>query len=913
MQQFPLGIEQTAGEAPSFGAWLRRLRKASDLTQDDLAEQIGYATATIRKIEAGERRPSRDIAERLAQTLIANPAEHAAFVRAARGAPAAADAHTQDQPRAAAPQPPARSSLPSPPFPLIGRAEELAKVAQLLAEPACRLITLAGPGGAGKTHLALHAAELAAARFADGAAFVALAPHTSADALAPAIAEALGCPLSRPTDAQAQLLEHLRERQLLLVLDNLEHIVDGAAAPIAEIVQSAPGVKLLVTSRERLRLQGEWLIDVGGLPVPAGESARAIEASGAVALFLRQARQARPGFQPTGDDLRQIARICRLVEGLPLGIEMAAAWTRMLSCAEIAQEIERSLDFLVASARDIPQRHSSVRAVFDHSWRLLSDAERDLLRRLAVFRGGFTREAATSVVELSMKNEELRNADAQRLVPLSPFSILHVLASLVDKSLLRRAGPARYEMHELVRQYAAARLEDDPRERDAALTRHGAYFAAWLREREDALKGANQDATLRAIAAELDNLRLAWDRAIGDHDLETLGGMIYSYTRFYELRSRFKEGRDILRRAREALRADSLHAHTAVSEQRHLTVLGELLATEAWFATRLGQLDEAAALLHEALALAGQSDRSTAQMALVGLGIVAYRQGDYTAAQQLLDQSLAIARALGQQCWIGLNLSYQGLLARVRGEYQAARSLLEQSAALDRAEGQWRGTALSLSYLGAVHIALGEQARAQELLREALAVSGACGDRSAMATTLFHMGLAAQHEHALDEALYLLRESLGLFREIGDYWGSGHAQVALGSLAHERGVPQEAKGHFFDALTLAAATQTHPIALEALVGLAAVLAGTGAADRALDLLLYVEQHPATWARIRERAAHQAALLAAGLEIGQVEAARRRASTTTFQAVVDSLMSHTAQVSPRFARQAPGAWFRRDAV
>jgi predicted ATPase/transcriptional regulator with XRE-family HTH domain len=891
MQQLSPSVDQTTSATPAFGPWLRRLRKASDLTQDDLAEQIGYAGATIRKIEAGLRRPSHEIAERLAQLLIANPDQRSAFVRAARTTPTSDETsrpadqpHTQALPSVPA-HPAVCASLPTSPTPLIGRADELAKLMRLLSDPACRLITLAGPGGAGKTRLALQAAKQAAARFAHGAAFVALAPCATTEALVPASAEALGFALCRPTDAQAQLLDYMREKELLLVLDNLEHLIDGAAELLAAISRQARGVKLLVTSRERLRVQGEWVAEVGGLPTPPSDSAGAIERSSAVALFLRQAHQARPGFQPTPDDLRAIAQICRLVEGLPLAIEMAAAWTRMLSCAEIVQEIERSLDFLVASARDIPARHRSLRAVFDHSWRLLSEAEHQALRRLAVFRGGFTRQAAEAVAA------EWRNSLPAEHVHDSSCSILHILVALVDKSLLRRVGPARYEMHELVRQYAAARLADDPGEHDAAHAHHSAYFAGWLRECASGLKGAHQQATLAAIGAELDNLRLAWDRAIERRDLDRLGDLIGGIARFYELRSRFQEGQAIFQRALSALRAGAPDAGGASTRQQaDQVILGKLLAKQGWFAGRMGQLSQAAALLRECLELTSKHDQPTAQSAILGLGIVTYRQGAYAAAQLLFDESLAIARATDDRWSIALNLSHQGLLARARGEYHNARSLLQASIALGRAEGEWRGATMGLSYLGAVHIALGERAKAQALLREGLAVSGAYGDRWAMAMTLYHLGLAAQAEHAADEAQYLLVESLASFRQIGDYWSLGHALVALGGLAHERGARQEAKDYLSDALKLAATTQTHPIALKALAGLADVLAAAGAAEQALELLAHVELHPATWAQVRTHATRRAAELAAKMASERAAAARRRGEAQTLETIVEALLS-----------------------
>jgi len=460
----------------SFGLWLKEHRKKLDLTQADLARCAGCTVATIRKIEAEERRPSRQVAELLAICLQIPAEQQALFLQVARGerqpdwlARLSPDSRTglTSEPVL----PPVRSELPISLNPLLGRERELAAIGQLCQDPQCRLLTLIGPGGTGKTRLALQVATEQQETFTHGVAFVPLAPIVNREQAVTAMAEALGLVLYIATDRADQLLRYLREKSLLLVLDNFEHLLMDAptVALVGDLLRGAPGLRLLVTSREPLYLQAEWVFEVQGLPVPESAKADELEASSAVKLFLQRAQQARVGFTLAPEDRPAVLRICQLVEGLPLGIELAAAWVLSLSCQEIAAEIERNLSFLTTSTRDVPERQRSISAVFDHFWKLLSVEEQRVLRQLSVFQGGFGREAAEQVVGAS----------------------LTLLSTLVSKSLLRRTDPrtSRYDMHELVRQYALSHLQKDEQEYIQTRNRHCRYYITLLERREMALKG----------------------------------------------------------------------------------------------------------------------------------------------------------------------------------------------------------------------------------------------------------------------------------------------------------------------------------------------------------------------------------------------------------------------------------------
>jgi transcriptional regulator with XRE-family HTH domain len=357
----------------SFGWWLKQRRKTFDLTQADLARCVGCAVVTIQKIEADERRPSRQMAELLAGCLHIPPADQPTFLKVAR-AELRLERLAEVVPAALPPLPPEaepRSStsvppldLPAPPTPLVGREHELAAIVRLLQETSCRLLTLVGPGGIGKTRLAIEAATHQQAAFAEGVYFVSLAPVSAVEFIIPTIASALAFTFYGPTEPQTQLLNYLRQKRVLLVLDNFEHLLAFPQGTdlLAELLRHAPALKLLTTSRERLNLQGEWVLEIQGLPVPPNDQGSDLEAYSAALLFVQSAQRARVGFVLLPEERPAVARICRLMEGMPLGIELAASWVRSLSCQEIAQESERSLDFLAVSMRDAPARHRSMRA-----------------------------------------------------------------------------------------------------------------------------------------------------------------------------------------------------------------------------------------------------------------------------------------------------------------------------------------------------------------------------------------------------------------------------------------------------------------------------------------------------------------------------------------------------------------------
>ena len=418
-------------------------------------------------------------------------------------------------------------NLPRQLTPFIGRTEELMSIEALLTDLACAWLTLLGPGGVGKTRLALAAARQLLPYFTDGVWFVALAEITTVEHLPTTVAQALGLALL-PGDVDTQLRTHLHNRHCLLVLDNFEDLLAGVDW-VAWLIEQAPGLKVLVTSRQRLDHQAEWVLDVGGLATPALATAAAASDS-AVQLFVQCARRVRTTFTPTTADIGLISQICRAVDGMPLGIELAASWVRALPLSAILTEVSHNLDFGTLAAHGLPDRHRSLRTVIDSSWRRLTAPEQTLLARLSVFRGGADWSAAAQVAGAT---------------PL-------LLTRLADKSLLYSDGAGRYRLHELVRQFAAEQLHALNLTEETAAA-HSRYYGAMLAQQVDTLISDHPQTTLQRWDDELDNLRTAWQWAVQRADADMIQQMAHPLNLYYDYRTRLQEARQSFQQAVEAL------------------------------------------------------------------------------------------------------------------------------------------------------------------------------------------------------------------------------------------------------------------------------------------------------------------------------------------------------------------------
>ncbi|MBV7332521.1 tetratricopeptide repeat protein [Chloroflexi bacterium TSY] len=708
-------------------------------------------------------------------------------------------------------------NLPSHPTPFIGRTEERLQLLDTLQDLACRLITLAGPGGIGKTRLAIQLAQDIAnaspdaVTFLNGIHFVALAPINSPDLLVPTIADALNFTFYDDVDRRVQLLDYLREKKLLLVLDNFEHLLDGADL-ITDMLAAAPGLKMLVTSREALNVQSEWFQPVNNLDFPKDEVVEIddLEAEltnySAVQLFVQCARRVRPDFSLETQQ-QSVLRICHLVGGMPLGIELATAWLKSLPCERVCQEIERNLDFLTTTMRDLPERHRSMRAVFVSSWQLLSEVEQDILKQLTIFRSGFRAEAAEQVV-----------------IPHNGLPIqLTVLASLVEKSLVNLTSEGRYELHELLRQFAAEKLAEGLQEQDATQDRHCEYFTTFLQEREKTIIGNQQKTILDEIKAELENVRAAWSWAVEQGQVDKIDRALKSLYQFYWIRSRFHEGAEAFNHAVSCLQ-------TLTPDPKSEAILAKLLGRQGAFCSTLSRYEQAKELLQRSLDLADRLElQSDSVFALNYLGDIARDQNEFTKAIKLYQQSLSISTTCGHQAGAAYARYGLGWVPAHLGNYRDAKQNLQESLALYRALGHQDGMAYTLDRLGVVLWQMGRYQEAAQHCRESLTIFKEIGNRFGIAKALSDLGLIAHGfgGEKLTEAKLLLEESLAICRETGYQFEVMIQLQLLGRVANDMEMYQESQQYSQEALAISKKIGAENTAIEVLNNLGDAARGLG--------------------------------------------------------------------------------------
>ncbi len=795
-----------------------------------------------------------------------------------------------------APEQPFHFPQPAPNF--VGREAELSQISRLLDDTAVRLIILTGPGGVGKTRLALQAASRCTADFHHGVYLISLANVQTAthpsDALLSALATALNLQFTDKQSLQKQLLHYLSQKELLLLLDNFEQLT-AAASLVQNILDHAPQVKCVITSRLPLNLPQETRLQLNGLAYPGQTLTQPPDAYPALALFDASARQVAPRFALTAETIPHVSRICQLVDGLPLALELAARAVHAFSPAQIAEQLQQDLDFLTSRSRDLPSRHRSLRLVFDYTWALLSSAEQAAFATLSVFPGSFTAEAALAVSQVK------------------PAS----LRQLAEKALLHTTEADQYQMHNLLRHYGLEKLAQSP---SAAQTEaaHARYYGRFLHQLQPDLESDQQNEALQTIRQILPHIRCAWQWAVKERDISLLAQLMPPVCRYFAITGLYQEAADWLQpttahlqpQANAATEAARLYiqcltqygaflcglAAYETAEQILTTALTTALAADVPLETAVcyrelgnlaltrGLLDQAEDNLNQSLHLCQKlGEKRSAADVWHRLGQLYVQLSQPEQAQTAFNQSLTLYRQLAQPHGIALALS--GLATVVHywtGAYTEAEPLYLEALALKRQLGHRHGVANDLNNLGNLACNLNAFDQAITYYDESLAIKREIGLPLGIAITLANLGTAYHELAQYERAASLYEESLGISQKLGDQLGVLFCLANLAELDHVQGKYGRSERRWRRVLQLSLASQTPDRLLYSLAGLGCLWADSAVPainqPLAATMFYYVQTHPGCNQSVRDKIGPPLAQLATLLPPETLAAAQTGATT-----------------------------------
>jgi predicted ATPase len=719
-----------------------------------------------------------------------------------------------------------RHNLPSQITPFVGREVEIVALSELLLESNLHLISIVAPGGMGKTRLALELGSRMVNRFNNGVFFVELAPIYDSGNIIPAVAEAIGYSFQQNGRSQKQqVLDYLENRQLLIILDNFEHLINDGAQIVSEMLEAAPQLKVLITSRQHLNQTGEVLFTLHGLELPSLDSSADASQAAAVDLFRQAALRARPDFDMASETLQHIIRICRLVQGMPLGILLAAPWVTVLSTAEIAEEIQGGLDLLEAEGNELPQRLRSIRVVLDYAWSRMPEAEQLVFMKMAVFRGGFDRRAAQKVAGAGLRQ----------------------LQSLVNKAIIGRdADQRRYTIHELLRQYAEERLRQSGLYNQTQ-DNHTQYYLTYLAEQTAALKGAGQLTALKQIEYDYENIHAGWLEAIDQREYTLIGQALEGMYLFCFLRSRLEDGKALFDKARSGLAPEAGHEHHPV-----------------WLALgiRFYRASDSRSILLKRLEISlaqarERDDPLEVAFCLHTLGTIAHYVNQNPAqAIEYYEECVAIYRQHGEKYYLSQTLSKLGEAYQLIGHTELTFKYVHEAYQLQREIGDQMGESETLRALGMTAFQTGDYVHMQEYIEKAYAIQlqtnyliGQASSNLYLGSNEFWRGKIAQGralvQRGLEQALDVVDFSTQAWcyamlstmdSAVGQYadaekefrqaraievdpfrqTGAGnpflqlHIHLAGFLLEAKAGDIEAAKGHLYQPLHLAVMTSSHP-------------------------------------------------------------------------------------------------------
>ncbi len=812
----------------------------------------------------------------------------------------------QPEPRIEQPVETIELNLPLPATPFLGRDKELDDINTAFADSNCHLLNLIGPGGIGKTRLALKTAEAQHLNFLHGVAFVPLEAVASSQQIVTKIAESVRFSFFNARNPKTLLFDFLSNKAMLLVLDNFEHLVEHAVL-ISELLQRAPGIKVLTTSRERLHLQEEWVMELNGLPIPESASMDALQDHTSIQLFINQAKRGNVNFTLNEAGLPVLLDICRMVDGLPLGIELAAGWSRMLPISEIAKEIEKNLDFLASNVQNLPKRHRSLRAVFDYSWQLLSQDEQSAFQKLCLLPASFDHQAASYIADAS----------------------LPTLMSLLDKSLLRQSDQAHYKVPNLLRQFGEETLRQQGQSYRLTQRKFCTYFSEFLNHREALLQSPEQKSVLDEIQTSLPHLRLSWQWSVDQVKVEWLDQSLHAFFLFFEKKGLFREGLELFEKAFLQLKKVSTNDdHPAtlllfklMTRQGHLMRLLSLnqksLALLQKSADQLAMLDASSEYAFTLTSLAntqlrlGQSDQAEATFSkamdvyqaiddpigmasvLNGLSNISYHYGNLEDAQRKTEESLALRRQendlvgvaaslnnlgnitgdrgdlencisyyeesldikkkLGESLGVATTLNNLGATYAVFGEYEKAVYYHKQSLENHRKIGDLWGTATSISNIARCYLDLKQYEKSKQMEEESLIMRQEIGDIRGIAVSYHHLAILAIKQDDLEAAQPPLKQALQYIRQDGNATETISILTNCGHVSRRQNEIFTAWGHLIEALKLTLKINAGLLKMSVLNEIGMLLVDTEHTGLAMKSLQVVAQHPATIEEVRQKA------------------------------------------------------------
>ena len=704
-----------------------------------------------------------------------------------------------------------QTNLPEQLTTFIGRSQEMTEVRDLITSH--RLLTLVGPGGSGKTRLSLQVASNLIDSFPQGVWFVDLEKIESPDYLVPAVASTLQFAVdghSSDLEPRRQLLDYLSRQSLLMVMDNFEHLLAGAGL-LTDILKVSPEARLVVTSRERLNLREEWVYPMSGLQYPHNGNGSAVEAYSGLTLFAERARQVEPSFTLSRENIPAVSRVCQLVDGLPLGIELAAAWVNVLTCEEIAEEIQRDIDFLATTMHDVPEKHRSIRAIFNQSWFRIPLEHQEGFRRLALFRGGFSREAANEVANVS----------------------LPMLSQFVQKSLVNRDKRGRFDMHPLLKTFAMEKLEETPQDRDSTLQLHSLHYIQFLVDRRDHIQGERIREIREEIRAESGNVWAAvrWALIHWDDEHEAYKAL-RSFARFVQTEG-FHSAEVYYGRLEQILRQEGASIEVGKPKSK---LLLNVITSKAVNGATIGNPESEAAIQSCIPYLREQKMDYELGVALLGAGIWSVYRSDYREAIGTFEESLTYLSAQNDPFMSIAALSWLGWAYYELGEFEQAGKYFQDAYEVGIEKGNVLGLPYALSKLGTWADAKGQYERGAAYHREALRYFEAVGDQAGQGYALSRISLSAWGMKAYDDALEFGRSGYEQFNAIGHRWGTATSLVRIGFAELALKTYEKAQAHFYEGLALAQDYNYPATANYALIGLAMLWAQKGENDRAAELL-----------------------------------------------------------------------------